>query len=161
MELNQKDFADLQHLLPPSFASVVVIVGLENAFKLVQKYRGTSFKIGRNQRKAGKVLHFSLAEVVGEDAATRIETALEGQRELYVPKCDDVLRELRNRQIRREFDELTLYQSPPMLATTAENSLALAYQLSARQIRSILTEPDKVPSRAQQSQQSQYDLFVA
>lgn len=157
MELNQQDFVDLQHLLPSSFASVVAIVGVGNAFKLVQKYRGTSFKIGKNKRKAGKILHFCLAEVVGEDAATRIEIALKGQRELYVPKCDDVLRELRNRQIRREFDELTLYQTPPLLATVAENSLALAYQLSARQIRSILTETDRVPTK---NQTEQYALFA-
>lgn len=153
----EQDFVDLQHLLPPSFASVVAIVGVSNAFKLVQKYRGTSFKIGKNKRKAGKILHFCLADVVGEDAATRIETALHGQRELYVPKCDDVLRELRNRQIRREFDALTLYQSPPMLATAAENSLALAYQLSARQIRSILTESDRIPCKVQSVQ---YGLFA-
>lgn len=138
MELNQKDLAELKHLLPPSFFNVMTIIGLEKTFLLVQKFGGTCFRIGQNKRKAGQILHFCLAEQVGEEAATRIETALAGQRELYIPKCDQVLRELRNRQMRREFDELTTRSMYPMTGVMAANNLARAYHLSTRQVWTIV-----------------------
>ena len=138
MPINAQDFADLRHLLPDSFASVLAIVGLENAFKLVAKFGGTSFKIGQNRRSEGRVLHFCLAEVIGEKATSAVEQALLGQRELYVPKCDTLLRELRNRQICRDFDALTCQQPYPMTGWQAANNLAREYDLCARQIWNIL-----------------------
>lgn len=36
MQLNQDDFVDLKHLLPPSFAGLVEVIGLAMAFELVE-----------------------------------------------------------------------------------------------------------------------------
>ena len=147
MQINEQnskaDFADLLHLLPSSFAGIVAIVGVDAAFLLVKHLGGTSFKIGANKRKGGKVLHFALAEWVGEVNATRIETALKGQRELYIPKCEALLREMRNRQIRHDFDGLTL-QKIPMKA------LARQYQLSERMVWGIVNSPPAAPQSATQ-----------
>lgn len=143
--IDADDFAALQHLMPATFAGVVEIVGVKAAYELVLKYRGTSFKIGQNQRKGGRALHFCLAEIVGEEAAGRIETALAGQRELYIPKCDKALRELRNRQIRRQFDELTTQKPYPMTATLASRNLAHEYNLTGRMINEIVNTPDLLP----------------
>ena len=152
MQMNEQnsmaDFADLLHLLPPSFAGIVAIVGAERAFSLVKHLGGTSFKIGANKRKGGKALHFALAQWVGEEHATRIETALKGQRELYIPKCEALLREMRNRQIRHDFDGLTL-QKLPMKAHLAIKNLARQYQLSERMVWSIVNSPPAQPNHTQ------------
>lgn len=157
MQLNQHDFEQLIHLLPPSFASIVAIVGAEKGFALVEKYRGTSFKIGQNRRKQGKVLHFMLAEVVGDECASQIEIALHGQRELYIPKCDALQKALRDCAIRQQFDELTTQKPYPMLGNLAAKNLAQQYNLSERWIWEIVNRPNVVPT-VSGSQQSQ--LFV-
>lgn len=152
MNLHQKDFEKLIHLLPPSFASVVAIVGAEKGFLLYEKYRGTSFKIGQNKRKQGKVLHFVLAEVVGEEAATRLEIALQGQRELYIPKCEALKNALRDCAIRQQFDELTTQKPYPMLGNLAAKNLAWQYNLSERWVWDIVNRPSAIPE-AENNQQ--------
>lgn len=154
MSLNQKDFEKLVHLLPPSFASVVAIVGAEKGFLLYEKYRGTSFKIGQNKRKQGKVLHFMLAEVVGEDAATRLEAALQGQRELYIPKCDALAQALRNCAIREQFDALTTQKPYPMLGNVAAKNLARQYSLTERWIWEIVNRESAMPETENSQQAS-------
>lgn len=154
MTLNQKDFEKLVHLLPPSFASVVTIVGAEKGFLLYEKYRGTSFKIGQNKRKNGKVLHFMLAEVVGDDAATRLELALKGQRELYIPKCDALAKALRDCAIRQQFDELTTQKPHPMLGNLAAKNLARQYNLSERWIWEIVNQATVIPENENHQQAS-------
>lgn len=138
MQLNQDDFVDLKHLLPPSFAGLVEMIGLAMAFELVEKFGGTTFPIGKNKTNQGKVLHHLLAEIIGEDNADKIEIALNGQRELYVPKCQVALLTCRNREIRRQFDELTTRPNYPMTGVCAVNNLAREYHLSARQIWNIV-----------------------
>ena len=144
-KINEQDFADLQYLLPPMFAEIVRLIGLESAYLLVKNYGGTTFKIGKNKNKQGKVLHFALAEVVGEDNACKIEQHLGGQRELNIPKCDAVLRELRNREIRREYDELTTREQYPMGTMLAAQNLARAYHLTQRRIFDIVNAPPSEP----------------
>ena len=121
MQLNQDDFVDLKHLLPPSFAGLVEVIGLAMAFELVEKFGGTTFPIGKNKTNQGK-----------------IEIALNGQRELYVPKCQAALLTCRNREIRRQFDELTTRPNYPMTGVCAVNNLAREYHLSARQVWNIV-----------------------
>ena len=151
MQLNEQDFAELRHLLPASFAGVVAIIGVEAAFELVRHLGGTIFRIGQNKRKQGQVLHFALAEWVGDEQATRIETALQGQRELYIPKCDAILREFRNRQMRREYDALVTQQPHPIPAYLAAKNLARQYKLSERMVNMIVNSPDELPDVAQGS----------
>lgn len=148
--INQADFDRLQHLLPPSFAQILTIVGIEAAFKLVDKLGGTSFPIGQNRRQTGKVLHFALAEIIGEELASRVETAFLGQREIYIPKCDALKRELRNAAIRAEFDELTTRSQHRIKPMLAAKNLARAYHISERWVWEILNNP---------SDMQQNDLF--
>lgn len=145
--IHPQDFAELQHLLPPAFGEIVQLIGLENAFVLVKNYGGTSFKIGKNKNRYGKILHFALAEVIGEDAACAVEKHMAGLRELNIPKCEAVLREMRNRQIRREFDELTSREPPYRMGVMlAAQNLARAYNLTQRQIYNIVNNPPPEPS---------------
>lgn len=147
---NEKDLMQLRHLLPPAFEQLVRLVGEEVAFVLVRKYSGTYMPIGKNQFKAGKVLHAMLVEAVGEEIALKIEAAYATQRKIYIPKCEHAVLELRNRFIRRQFDELTA--NGHMTAMTAVNNLVAEHQLTDRRIWAILKETDKLPENSHHQQ---------
>jgi len=69
--MTEADFADIRHLLPESVLGMIQVAGLEAAFALIKRYGGTHFPIGKNQTKAGKLLHAMLADEVGDEAAAR------------------------------------------------------------------------------------------
>lgn len=139
----EQDLAQLRHLLPPAFEQLLLVAGEEAAFTLVRHYAGTHIPIGKNQIKQGKVLHAMLAEAVGEDIALKIEAAYATQRKIYIPKCENAVLELRNRFIRRQFDEWT--QQGKMSAMLAVNNLVAEHKLSDRRIWSILKQDDRLP----------------
>lgn len=147
IELTEKDFAELADLLPPMFVQTVELIGLEAAFKLVEKLGGTFVPVSANKRQQGKDLHAFLVEVLGSEEKVEIlETAYFAARGLYIPKCDDVLRELRNRCIRRAFDELT-QQELPMSARLAVRNLALEFKLTERRIWDIVGSENWTPKQ--------------
>lgn len=129
--LNQQDLHELHALLPEMFMSVVALIGLDNALMLVERFGGTAFPVGKS-------LWFCVGETLGDECVQKLKTALNGKSEFYVPKCAKVLRELRNQQICREYDELTRCQKLPMSARLAANNLARQYGISARQIFNIV-----------------------
>lgn len=142
--MNAQEFYGMQQLMPANILQIVQIAGLDAAFELVRQYGGTFFPMGQNATKAGKILYAALAEVVGNDKADRLSRAFAVQRGLYIPKCETMLCELRDRRIRREFDGLTCQQPHPMPAYLAVRNLALQYRLSERQVWRILGQPDRV-----------------
>lgn len=147
IELTEKDFAELADLLPPMFVQTVRLIGLDAAFKLVDKLGGTFVPVSANKRQQGKDLHAFLVEVLGSKEKVEIlETAYFAARGVYIPKCDDVLRELRNRLIRRSFEELT-QQKMPMSARLAVRNLALEFKLTERRIWDIVGSPDWSPKQ--------------
>lgn len=142
----EKQFEDIAHLLPESFIALMTVAGVEAAFTLLHHYAGMHIPIGKNQTKAGKVLHAALTEVLEESIVNKIETAYANQRKLWIPKCDDALRELRNRYIRQQFDELT----KTMSATLAVSNLVYQHKMTDRHIWRILKEPDRLPDNTVQ-----------
>ena len=97
-----------------------------------------------NKTRAGQQLHARLAEEVGEEAAGKISRIYGQQRFLWVPKCQEALRELRNRQIRARLDDLTMRQDA-LSMPWAVKQLALEYDLTDRQIWYIAKETDIEP----------------
>lgn len=148
----EQDLAQLRHLLPPAFEQLLLVAGEEAAFTLVRHYAGTHIPIGKNQIKQGKVLHAMLAEAVGEDIALKIEAAYATQRKIYIPKCENAVLELRNRLIRRQFDEWT--QQGKMSAMLAVNNLVAEHKLSDRRIWSIIKQSDRLPENNSPNQNS-------
>lgn len=144
----EQDFAELKHLLPSSFASLITVAGSEAAFTLVRRLPGTHFPIGKNQTGAGKRLFAALAEIVGEEAAEKISRAYATERKIWIPKCQDAVLEMRNRLIRRQFDELTA--DGRMGAQLAVRNLALAHSLTERWVWQITKETDKTPAASTQ-----------
>lgn len=124
-------FLKNKHLLPETFTQLVTVIGFLPAFQLVQRLGGTSIPLG-----AKTVLHFSLTEIMGEDLATRLETAFKGQRKLYIPKCDQVIRQLRNQLIRTQFDDATIHEKQSAMSVVKR--LAREYQMTERWIWEIL-----------------------
>jgi len=71
-----------------------------------------------------------IAEVAGVEAALAIARRFPGCR-LEIPVCRDLLAEVRNRQIRADYD-----------AGESVNGLAVRYRLTSRHICTILGKPD-------------------
>ncbi|UOO93599.1 Mor transcription activator family protein [Vitreoscilla stercoraria] len=140
LEIEQDAFFGLSHLLPDSAKELILIIGWEHTHKLIEHYPGTHFPLGKNITKAGKMLHAALSEVIGEANTQKVEIAFAAQRKLWIPKCDKILLELRNRKIRQEFDELT--RNNHMTAELAVRNLALSHKLVERTIWRIMKMPD-------------------
>lgn len=147
----EQDLAQLRHLLPPAFEQLLLVAGEEAAFTLVRHYAGTHIPIGKNQTKQGKVLHAMLAEAVGEDIALKIEAAYATQRKIYIPKCESAVLELRDRLIRRQYDDFVLNHR--MSDTLAINNLAREHDLTDGRIRNILKKADRLPENTVNYQQ--------
>lgn len=142
----EQDLSQLRHLLPPAFEQLLTVAGEEATFTLVRHYAGTHIPIGQNKIKAGKVLHAMLAETVGEEIALKIEAAYATQRKIYIPKCESAVLELRNRFIRRQFDDWT--RNNGMSATLAVNNLVAEHKLTDRRIWTILKQADRLPENS-------------
>lgn len=148
--LNNINISDIQHLLPDAAIGLIQVAGMEAAMALITTYPGTTFPIGRNQTRAGKALHMALAEVVGEQEAIRLETAYAAQRRLWIPKCDDAIREVRNRYIRQQFDQFT--HQGKMSSVLAVRNLALANKLTERRVWEIIKQTDRQPEHSNNQQ---------
>ena len=139
--LSEKDFDDVRHLLPDGAVDLIQVVGADAAYRLIKRWGGTSLPVGMNKTRNGKILHAKLAEEIGEENALKIGRIFGRQRFLWVPKCQEALRELRNRQIRARLDELTMgggiYSMPEAVRKTA-----VEYDLTDRQIWYIAKQAD-------------------
>ena len=99
-----------------------------------------------------------LVEIVGtEELAQQLETMYLAERGFYVPKCEDAFREMRDRQIRRDFDRLTGQKIYPMKAYLAVRNLALDYGLTERRVWEIMKNTDIAPPKST----AQASLFAA
>lgn len=160
IKFSEEDFRAVQHLIPEAFWAVVRVVGVSTAWDLVRKWGGTFMPVGQNRRGTGKKLHAVLVEIIGsEELAQQLETMYMAERGFYVPKCEEAFREMRDRQIRRDFDELTGRPRYPMKAYLAVRNLALDYDLTERSVWKILKSADLPPGIAL-PQPTLLDLFA-
>lgn len=134
--------SDIKYLLPESAQLIVTLIGLPKATRLIEELRGTTFPIPKRQTRMGEIRFEMLAEVVGYDAAVVLTRHFGGE-SLYVPRCVSALRELRNRQLRIDFDSMSSENS----AVYAVSALARRYDLSDRQIWSILKSIEKTEAK--------------
>lgn len=132
------NLADVRNLLPTLVQAVVQAIGVPAALKLVEHFGGSTFPVPMRKNAAGEIRYQILVEAVGEDAAARLVKMLGGQ-EIYIPLCSVALRELRDREIRAEFDQITREHS----ALHAVATLAVRYRMSDRQVWRILNQTDR------------------
>lgn len=135
------DLSDVKNLLPAVAQALVRIVGIAAALKLVEELGGSTFPVPLRRNPAGEIRYQELAEVVGEEAASQMCHEIGGQ-DVYIPMCSAALRELRDRQIRADFDVLTV---APLNHSAIQTIaiLALRYRISDRQVKRILKQTDR------------------
>lgn len=133
---------DVLHLLPESARLLVQLIGLPLTVKLINSWGGTTFPVSKNQTRLGQIRFEALAEVVGTDAAT-ILTRHFGGETFAIPRCHAAMLEVRNRDIRREFDRITREHS----AIHAAATLARQHGLTDRTIWEILSKADSYDMR--------------
>jgi len=131
---------NVQGLLPRVIHQVVAAVGVATALQLVETFGGSTYRVPVRKTPAGEKQFQLVAKVVGEEAAQQLVDKF-GGKELYFANCAEALRELRNRQIRAEFDRLTEVER--MAAMRAVALMAPRYRKSDRQIWRILNETDR------------------
>jgi len=130
----------LEHMgqmLPETVQLIAGLIGLPKTVKLVEMLGGTTFPVSKNQTRMGEIRYQALAEVVGVDAADVLTKHFGGDA-LYVPRCAEALRYLRDRTICEEFD----VESRTVGSNAAVNNLALKYKLTDRWIWEILKSTD-------------------
>lgn len=129
---------DVEYLLPRSARALIAVIGLPATTQLVTKMAGVAFPIPKRLNRAGEARYEELAECIGMDAADMLCRQFGGGM-LEIPVCSVALRELRDREIRADFDKITIENS----ARHAWSKLAVKYRLTSRQIRNILDAPIK------------------
>jgi len=138
MTVDKEDFEAVRHLLPESVLALITIIGLTETVELVKNLGGTTYPLRQGRTKGSESRLAYLEEIVGGAAMEKMVEAL-APCDLFVPKCEQALLELRDRHIRRRFDAQTGKGVP---AYEAVNDLALAHGLTDRHIWRILKKPD-------------------
>ncbi|MEC5319289.1 Mor transcription activator family protein [Brenneria populi subsp. brevivirga] len=92
-------------LLPDVVLQIADLIGFPATARLLEKFGGTTFPIGKGLRALGAHRAELLRETVGDDNAALLVKDFGGE-VLYLPRCDRALRELRNQRFLTEFAEL-------------------------------------------------------
>lgn len=142
--------SSVAHLLPPLARELHGLIGIVPTLRLVEEMGGQQFPVSKNQRRQGAIRFERLAEVVGIGAAQAM-TRHYGGCVISIPMCADALRELRDRELRADFDRITTEHT----ANHAVAVLNRKYRLTERHIWRIV----KCSDRQHQSDARQAELF--
>ncbi len=108
------DFSAVKHLLPDSVQALITVIGFNETLELTYPLRQ-----GYTKNSQSRVAY--LEEIIGSEATGRLVEAM-APCNLFIPRCETALYELRNRKIRSQFDRQTAGGTP---AYEAVNDLAL------------------------------------
>lgn len=128
------------HLLPPLARELHGLIGIVPTLRLVEEMGGQQFPVSKNQRRQGAIRFERLAEVIGSHAA-QVMTRHYGGCVISIPMCAIALRELRDRELRADFDRITL-EHPANHAVAVLNR---KYKLTERHIWRIVKRSDRQP----------------
>ncbi|WP_274571573.1 Mor transcription activator family protein [Neisseria leonii] len=127
------DIKRVQHLLPETVADMVAVIGLQAVTDLVAAVGGTRFKFGHGVQDTPRLQ--MLFSIIGE-AKTYDLLRVYGGEELYIPRCEQALRALRNEKFKAEFMDLT--QNQGLSGLMAMHRLCPRYRISDRTAYTIL-----------------------
>ncbi len=91
--------------LPDVAKEIISQIGVNAAMKLFKNFGGATFPIGKGIRYLGGTHAMALRTILTEDEIKRLQCYFSGEI-LYLPRCDRLLREVRNRKFLREFAEM-------------------------------------------------------
>jgi hypothetical protein len=146
----------LLHLIPASARELMDVVGLEAMLKLVNALGGTTFPVSKNKTREGQIRFEMLAEVIGVEAAEQL-TRYCGGSILIIPRFDKVMREVRNRAIRNEFDAMLQAGDS---ATWSVTKLALKHAVTSRTVWEVVNTPNQDLGVYGESQRGLFDENV-
>jgi hypothetical protein len=96
----------LEELLPDTARQLAAVIGFPATQRLIERFGGACFPVGRGLRGSGERRLDMLREVIGEDATAKLVHHFGGESSLVIPRCADALREWRNRCFLADIDEL-------------------------------------------------------
>ena len=88
---------ELAALLPSQVVDIAQFIGYPKALLLIKGMGGVDFAVPRGLTKNRSEREQRLVDAIGVEAAKRFMTIFGGAR-LYIPRCEQLLRELRNRK---------------------------------------------------------------
>lgn len=125
--MNEADLNRVRALLPETMVQIVDAIGVQAAHDLVKAIGGARFKFGKGKNDTPRLN--MLFSAIGEAKTYELLRVFGGE-ELYVPRCEEALRELRNERFRAEFADLT--EAKGMSRLMAMSVLCPKYQISDR-----------------------------
>ncbi|MFJ5319225.1 Mor transcription activator family protein [Pectobacterium versatile] len=134
-------------LLPEVVLQIADLIGFPATARLLEKFGGTTFPIGKGLRALGAHRAELLRETVGVDNAARLVKKFGGE-VLYLPRCDRALRELRNQRFLSEFAAL---RESGTSGNMAMMQLCPVYGFSDRFAWELVRESKNAVTHSQQS----------
>ncbi|MEF3141827.1 hypothetical protein J8987_11510 [Klebsiella quasipneumoniae subsp. quasipneumoniae] len=93
---------ELMSKLPEAAVEVISQIGLNSAMKLFKNFGGSTFPIGKGLRYLGGTRGKLLQTILTDEEIKKLGWYFSGL-PVYLPRCNDLLREFRNREFLREF----------------------------------------------------------
>lgn len=93
---------ELMSKLPDVAVEVVSQIGINSAMKLFKAFGGTTFPIGKGLRYFGATRARLLQSILNDEEIKKLSFYFSGT-PVYIPRCNNVLREIRNREFLNEF----------------------------------------------------------
>jgi len=101
----QPDLEQVKDLLPESVQHIAQLIGFPATGKLIDRFGGVVFPVGKGLRGAGHVRIELLQEVLTPEQVMLIIQHFGGER-LYIPRCQEAWRAWRNRCFLADLDQL-------------------------------------------------------
>ncbi|EOY8360614.1 hypothetical protein AIT68_002094 [Salmonella enterica subsp. salamae] len=96
---------DLMSMLPDVVIEIISVIGLNPAMKLIKSFGGTTFPIGKGIRFLGGSNANKLRAILSEEEIKELSFYFSGS-PVYLPRCDRVLREIRNRAFIKDYHSM-------------------------------------------------------
>ncbi|WP_434660100.1 hypothetical protein ACMYSL_23790 [Klebsiella sp. MISC125] len=119
---------ELMSKLPDVAVEIVSQIGINSAMKLFKAFGGTTFPIGKGLRSFGATRARLLQSILNDEEIKKLSFYFSGT-PVYIPRCDNVLREIRNREF---LNELTIMRQNGTSTLIAMTLLCPKYGFSDR-----------------------------
>ncbi|WP_409161705.1 hypothetical protein [Pectobacterium sp. B2J-2] len=101
-ETQEKYDPEILGKLPDVCVDIVNLIGINQAMKLFKTFGGTTFPIGKGIKFLGGARANALRTILTDEEIKKLQQYFSGEI-LYLPRCDRLLREVRNREFLNEF----------------------------------------------------------
>lgn len=104
--MHELNLESLEDLLPDTARQIADAIGFPATQRLIERFGGACFPVGRGLRDTGERRLSMLREVIGEENTRKLVARFGGESSLVIPRCAGALREWRNRCFLAEIDSM-------------------------------------------------------